>query len=269
MTTYSVQFVGYVIQDEFTEYHMKVTSSDNASWLVRRRYREYRELHDHLKLKYPDRVPAVPGKKLWGNQDPEFVRQRQDQLQVYMDAILSLEPDCRTRVLQRFLEIKKPSSGGSPVLTRPTPSAPVTASPSVGSSTPASVVPAPVAANKTQELAAVLRQLESEIFDLSATPSLLDAGEYATRKSKYEKIVSNATVPLSPPVSSKQQPVGTDLLSQFAQAAYVAGTGVPEYARSALNSIVGKAPIATEDDLVAFFSLKPQSVVVPASSSAS
>lgn len=83
--TYSVQFVGYVIQDEFTEYHMKVTSSDNTSWLVRRRYKEYRELHDHLKLKYPERMPSIPGKKLWGNQDPDFVRQRQDQLQVYMN----------------------------------------------------------------------------------------------------------------------------------------------------------------------------------------
>jgi hypothetical protein len=64
---------------------MKVSSSDNASWLVRRRYKEFRELHDHLKLKYPERIPAIPGKKLWGNQDPDFVRQRQDQLQVYMN----------------------------------------------------------------------------------------------------------------------------------------------------------------------------------------
>ena len=271
MATYSVQFVGYVIQDEFTEYHMKVSSSEGTSWLVRRRYREFRELHDHLKLKYPERIPACPGKKLWGNQDPDFVRQRQDQLQVYMNGILALEPDCRTRVLQRFLEVKKPVSPSSPPSAVPTPAAvqsPAVSAAVVASSASAqsSSTPAAPKVNRTAELNAVLKALEGEIFDLSATPALLDAGEYASRQSKYREIVAAAApAPPSPPVTSQQPPAGSDLASQFAQAAFVAGTQVPEYARAALSSIVGKAPIATEEDLVAFFSLKP--AVVASSSS--
>ena len=254
-TTYSVQFVGHVIQDEFTEYHMKVTSSDNTSWLVRRRYREFRERHDHLKLKYPDRIPSMPGKKLWGNQDPEFVRQRQDQLQMYMDGVLGLEPDCRTRVLQRFLEIKK-LSGGSPVIEHsaspPRHPVPTTHIPSSSSS---SSVPARDDKSKQQkissaaELQAVVTNLESKIFDLSVQPTLLDEGEYQVRRKKYEQIVSRATVASVP--TCQAGPVAND--SVWAKAAWDVARGQNREGSEALSAIIGSAPIATEKDLVAFF----------------
>jgi len=256
MTTYSVQFVGHVIQDEFTEYHMKVTSSDNTSWLVRRRYREFRELHDHLKLKYPDRIPSMPGKKLWGNQDPEFVRQRQDQLQYYMNGVLSLEPDCRTRVLQRFLEIKK-LSGGSPVIEHPSSPprqpAPTTHVPSTSSSSqlsPSQQAP-PTQQKQTSaaELQAVVSELESKIFDLSISPTLLDAGEYEQRRNKYAGIVASTTVASVPTVPTGPGPDD----SVWARAAWDTSRGKNKEASEALSAVIGKAPIATEKDLVAFF----------------
>ena len=283
-TTYSVQFVGYVIQDEFTEYHMKVTSSDNASWLVRRRYREFRDLHDHLKLKYPDRVPAVPGKKLWGNQDPDFVRQRQDQLQVYMNGILALEPDCRTRVLQRFLEIKKPSSGGSPLLSSPQApsmgsapqqSAPQTATPSSRPSPQVSSM-APTAApsglskqKQLEELNNAVQTFQREAFDLSIAPALLDAGEYVARSRRYKEIIASATVDHVPSGSRGPRPSDNELASQFAAAAFANEEKGREMGRAAIATILGKGPIATESDLVAFFSLKPTSAALAASSSSS
>ena len=64
-----------------------------------------RELHEHLKLKYPEKIPAFPGKRLFGNSDPAFIRQRQAGLQVYLNECLRIEPDCRTPVFARFLEI--------------------------------------------------------------------------------------------------------------------------------------------------------------------
>ena len=36
-------------------------------------YREIRELHDHLKLKYPDRIPPIPPKRIFGNNDPAYI----------------------------------------------------------------------------------------------------------------------------------------------------------------------------------------------------
>jgi len=260
MSTYSVQFVGHVIQDEFTEYHMKVTSNDGTSWLVRRRYREFRELHDHLKLKYPDRIPSMPGKKLWGNEDPSFVKQRQDQLQVYMDGILSLEPDCRTRVVQRFLEIKK--TGGSPVIETaasparvplaPPPQA-IIAQPALASSSQPSSSSARPTSNRSAELQSVVSELERTIFDLSVQPSLLDAGEYAMRRKKYEQIISSAQVPSTPQELRKTPPAGASVWEKAAwnsnrQAGYDAAAGE-------LGKIIGNAPIATERDLVAFFTV--------------
>ena len=255
-TTYSVQFVGHVIQDEFTEYHMKVTSSDNTSWLVRRRYREFRELHDHLKLKYPDRIPSMPGKKLWGNQDPEFVRQRQDQLQYYMNGVLSLEPDCRTRVLQRFLEIKK-ISGGSPVIEHPSSPprhpAPSTNVPSVSSSSQVPQTSQPAVSQQkvtsAAELQSVVSELESKIFDLSVTPTLLDAGEYEQRRKKYAEIVAKTNVASVPTIPTG--PGQND--SVWARAAWDPLRGENKEPSEALSAIIGKAPIVTEKDLIAFF----------------
>ena len=245
-SSYSVQFVGHVIQDEFTEYHMKVTSSDNTSWLVRRRYREFRELHDHLKLKYPDRIPSMPGKKLWGNQDPEFVRQRQDQLQYYMNQVLVLEPDCRTRVLQRFLEIKKLSGGGSPVIENM--SSPQRSSSSVPTSV-SLAKPAPSVVTSQAELQAIVSEFEGKIFDLSIQPTLLDAGEYEVRRKRYADLVASATVAAVPSVVTGPKPNA----SVWERAAWDPARGDNIEAQEALSAIIGKAPIANEKDLVAFF----------------
>ena len=251
MTSFSVQFVGHVIQDEFTEYHMKVTSSDNTSWLVRRRYREFRELHDHLKLKYPDRIPSMPGKKVWGNQDPEFVRQRQDQLQYYMNQVLALEPDCRTRVLQRFLEIKK-LSGGSPVIENMSspprqPSVHTVHVPSSSSATQAKVSTLPTVSQS--ELQAIVSEFENRIFDLSIQPTLLDSGEYEVRRKKYADLVATANLTSVPTVVTCPKPNA----SVWEKAAWDPARGDNKEANEALSAIIWKAPIATEKDLVAFF----------------
>eukprot|EP00397_Hematodinium_sp_SG-2012_P045268 GEMP01050787.1.p1 GENE.GEMP01050787.1~~GEMP01050787.1.p1 ORF type:complete len:238 (+),score=52.18 GEMP01050787.1:63-776(+) len=104
---FAVSFVGNVTKDGYTEYHIKVTNPNGESWILKKRYREVRELHEHLKLKYPDRIPQIPGKRFFfGNHDPVFIRTRQAGLQQYLDSVLKLEPDCRTRALRKFLEIE-------------------------------------------------------------------------------------------------------------------------------------------------------------------
>lgn len=258
MSLYSVQFVGHVIQDEFTEYHMKVVSSpDGNSWLVRRRYREFRELHDHLKLKYPDRIPPVPGKKLWGNQDPNFVRDRETQLQVYMDGVLAVEPDCRTRVLQRFLEIKKTTS---PVVA-PSPPQIAQSSSNVSAAAPPPQrhVSLPAVSKESQE-AIIADLLENKIFDLSLSPSLLDSTEYIARKKKFDSILAAA----KPGVLSVVPAGPSDLNDPFEAAAWSCEDN--GLARAAINSVLGKGPIACENDLVAFFDISP---IVPLTTSSS
>jgi hypothetical protein len=243
--THSVQFVGHVIADEYTEYHMKVTSSDGASWLVRRRYREFRELHDHLKLKYPDRMPSIPGKRLFGNQDPEFVRQRQDGLNRYMSGILALEPDCRTWVLQKFLEIKN-TLPGSPIAEnrRPVSSTPP---PPAGA---ASVQSPPIRVDRTAEMDQAIEECRKGLYDLSVAPALLDAGEYSQRQSRYKEIFAAGTP------GRVQPPMRRDLNDPFSKSVWFPGR---ESAKDALGRVLGTRPIATESELVAFFTLQTKS----------
>ena len=150
------------------------------SWLIRRRYREFRELHDHLKLKYPDILPQIPGKRLWGNSDPDFVKERQEGLQRYMDNLLDMEPECSTKFFRLFLEIRdapkdsrRPSDGSSHRST------PITA-PTLHINHP----PTPT----IQDKKLIFQEVQDALFDLSATPTLLEPAEVDQRHAKYSEL---------------------------------------------------------------------------------
>ena len=50
---YSVRLTGYEVTDSHTQYHVEVSDlQTGATWEVVRRYREFRDLHEHMKLKY-------------------------------------------------------------------------------------------------------------------------------------------------------------------------------------------------------------------------
>ena len=181
--SYRVQFIAHLIQPEYTEYHIKVTSSNNESWLIRRRYSEFRELHDHLKLKYPEILPSIPGKRLWGNQDPQFVRERQEGLQKYMDGVLAIEPECRTRFLRRFLEIRDPQASPSRGPSLPTLSSPVPSSGGLSSTDK----------DKAAEKRRIISEFEEKLFNLNAAVALVDPIEEEQRRKKYAEIISQMT----------------------------------------------------------------------------
>jgi hypothetical protein len=104
--------------------------------------------------------------------------------------------------------------------------------------------------------------MEKKVFDLSVTPTLLDAGEYAARRRKYEQIIASVDMDFKDPTGRK-----TDgFASPFEAAAWTPG-GICDSAKIALSGIIGKGPIATENQLVAFFSLKPVGATGSASNS--
>ena len=74
-----------------TDYHLQVLDLDSKkTWALSRRYREFRELHEKLRMKFPDRIPTFLGKRLFGNQDPTLLKHRQNGLQQYLAAVLAL-----------------------------------------------------------------------------------------------------------------------------------------------------------------------------------
>ena len=59
-----------------------------ASWIVRRRYKEFAELHASLSKLYtePNNEVRFPGKRLVGNFQEKFVQKRQRKLEEYLRA---------------------------------------------------------------------------------------------------------------------------------------------------------------------------------------
>merc|ERR1719343_965580 len=105
-----VSFVGNALVDGTTVYSIKVTSPDGDTWNIRKRYSEVRLLHDQLRLRHGDALPMIPGKRLFGNQDPAFIAARQAGLQEYFNGVLRLEREVRQgSALAQFLGSPTPA----------------------------------------------------------------------------------------------------------------------------------------------------------------
>lgn len=165
---HAVVFVGNTTKDGVTEYQIKVTPPVGESWFIRRRYREVRELHDHLKLEYPERLPQVPRKKLFGNTDPKFIQTRQTDLQAYFNTVLQIDVGCRVRALRKFLEIEKQLKAAKPA-------------------------PSP---NHNQ----IIEKAQGLLIDLGQTPSTLETTEISQRVHTYSQAMK--TYVLNQPVDT-------------------------------------------------------------------
>merc|ERR1719375_2382995 len=87
---YGVKFIGSIVVDGYTRYNIEVSSPGGSSWDIQRRYREIRQLHDSLRPMYGETLPQIPAKRLFGNQDPTFIMERQAALEDYLNAVLQL-----------------------------------------------------------------------------------------------------------------------------------------------------------------------------------
>lgn len=67
------------------EYLLRVQRGNN-SWNVLRRYNDFDKLHKCLRISGID-LP-LPGKRIFGNMRPDFIAERKEALQVYINEIL-------------------------------------------------------------------------------------------------------------------------------------------------------------------------------------
>eukprot|EP00923_Selenidium_pygospionis_P022632 GHVN01039150.1.p1 GENE.GHVN01039150.1~~GHVN01039150.1.p1 ORF type:complete len:289 (-),score=44.01 GHVN01039150.1:303-1169(-) len=102
---YQFAFTGNRADGGHTDYEALVTDPNGATWRITKRYREFRELHDQMKLRHPEALTSFPGKKLFGNTNQKFIDERQKELGIYMNHLLTLHPDCQSKPLSVFLEI--------------------------------------------------------------------------------------------------------------------------------------------------------------------
>lgn len=75
-----------------------------ASWAVARRYSEFHELHQKLRMSYPSvRLLEFPRRRVVMKLQKEFLQKRRQALEVYLQKLLLLPEVCRSRDLRAFL----------------------------------------------------------------------------------------------------------------------------------------------------------------------
>eukprot|EP00440_Ansanella_granifera_P043265 gb/GFBE01046901.1/.p1 GENE.gb/GFBE01046901.1/~~gb/GFBE01046901.1/.p1 ORF type:complete len:250 (+),score=46.37 gb/GFBE01046901.1/:1-750(+) len=149
---FSVKFIGNTAQEGgHTSYEIKVTNPDGQCWNVSKRYSEMRQLHDELRLRHGDSLPAFPGKRFWGNNDPAFIAARQVNLEQYLQGVLLMEREGRTPALSAFL--------GGPAQTGER--------------------------NQARQYQQILDGMQAKLLNLALPPAPLDETETAQRLKKY------------------------------------------------------------------------------------
>jgi len=99
-------------EDDGREYAMYVVEVQRkageqmpaATWTITRRYSEFHELHQHLRLKYPSvRNLDFPRRRMVMKLQSDFLQKRRIALEKYLRDILLLPDVCRSRELRAFL----------------------------------------------------------------------------------------------------------------------------------------------------------------------
>lgn len=99
---YYARFVSNNPSSGYTVYDVEVRAPDGACWVFQTRYSEVQALHERLWLSgYA--LPSMPGKRLFGNQDPMFLARRMAELQHVLDGALMLDPQVQHPALRNFV----------------------------------------------------------------------------------------------------------------------------------------------------------------------
>jgi len=91
-----------------TVYHIEIIVG-SQSWFVEKRYSDVRALRDRLSTWLYDRQPTIPGKKVFGNHDMEFIKERQHGLEMYLNRTLEIvakeKPFLLSTIIAEFLAV--------------------------------------------------------------------------------------------------------------------------------------------------------------------
>ena len=102
-----VKVTGNEFVKDHTEYVLLV-SCQGKTWRVNRRYRQFDALHQRLRRDAP-RVflPPMPPKQWFGRLNPDFINQRQRDLQRFIDELLANPRITSMHSFRAFLEVDK------------------------------------------------------------------------------------------------------------------------------------------------------------------
>jgi len=79
----------------------------DVTWSVQKRYKEFLELHKKLVNEHTVTKDILPGKKIIGNKEPNFIERRRVGLEIYLQTVLSFLQKSMPEELLEFLEFHK------------------------------------------------------------------------------------------------------------------------------------------------------------------
>ncbi|XP_041358653.1 serine/threonine-protein kinase Sgk1-like isoform X2 [Gigantopelta aegis] len=85
-----------------------VVNADGKSWFIFRRYNEFHTLFEKIKRIYPDSNLKLPGKKIFGNLDPDFIRHRREGLDNFIQKLISTPKLSQQAEVRTFLSLDNP-----------------------------------------------------------------------------------------------------------------------------------------------------------------
>jgi hypothetical protein len=107
---YTVRVIGVSTHEDesgpYTGYVLRVDSSKSETWIVERRYHEFRDLHnklikEHKKLKTD--LPPLPPKKIFGKMSQDVIDERKRRLVDYLNMLLIHVKPTHCETLNEFL----------------------------------------------------------------------------------------------------------------------------------------------------------------------
>ncbi|XP_066995024.1 sorting nexin-16 isoform X2 [Anabrus simplex] len=110
-----IPIIGYEVMEErarFTVYKLRIENKNSGEcWFVFRRYTDFVRLHARLKGDFPSIKLSLPKKRWFGdNFDPDFLEERIQGLQCFINAILDHKELCGAPAVKDFFCIGEPPS---------------------------------------------------------------------------------------------------------------------------------------------------------------
>uniref|UniRef100_A0A7S0CN41 PX domain-containing protein n=1 Tax=Amorphochlora amoebiformis TaxID=1561963 RepID=A0A7S0CN41_9EUKA len=87
----------------FVSYEISVANGE-YTWVVEKRYSDFKQLHDRLKKRFSEFATKVPGKHvLSNNMDPVFIQRRKQELQAYLQQLVWNRHVSESQLFHEFL----------------------------------------------------------------------------------------------------------------------------------------------------------------------
>jgi hypothetical protein len=92
-------------RDGIVEYYIKVVHN-GREWIIKRRYKEFAKLHDHLVKDGYIIDSKFPEKVMWKKNDKKILNKRLEELRVYFRELLTKYSVAESSLLKEFLEVE-------------------------------------------------------------------------------------------------------------------------------------------------------------------